>query len=477
MFKKPKRRSSEKKETGSEFFTEIDDCYNCCCYECSGTELDNIHDKINFSLENICDYSCDFYNTPPVEKRKSKKKKKSKKKSEEGSIISVTSEIEPRPSSKRSQSTLDTKNMDYDPLLSDQLKYSTKSLSTNDLPGFKGTTKQLRKLKGVKKTGKLCSTIGKLDAIGSSSFKNLCQRFKSTKSLTNLLPITTSDTVKSIVHLSDHDKKILDRMSMKNLKEIALVENAMLARKYWESEKSEREKLRNKQHEHYLRLIQQRRQQEQLELFRRKQIIEDKEKVQCEKIQGEIEAKNVRAENILKNIEIEREIGECKRRNREYQRMEAILTNFEESRLDNEIYRETLNERLEERINKADYIRSKNLDVYKVRLQTDNQIHHQIHAANYDQTKRIECHKNEKLREKINERDSKFKKFAEHKRRVVEESQNQAKTSALLRELVRRSFTNECFKIPATPSQQQRISDGRFSNMSYTSHVSHIHLS
>lgn len=475
MLKKPKKRSNEKKETSSDIFNEIDDSsYNCYCNECSGHNLDNLHDKINFSLDNICDFSCNFYNAPPVEKRKSKKKKKSKKKSEDGSIISVTSEIYPLPSSKRSQSILDNKDMYYDSL--HQLKYSTKSLSTNDLPGFKGMTKQLKKLKGVKKTGKLCSTIGKLDAIGSSSFQNLCQRFKST-SLNNLLPITTSDTVKSIVHLSDHDKKILDRMSMKNLKEIALVENAMLARKYWESEKSEREKLRNKQHEHYLRLIQQRRQQEQLEFSRRKQTIEDKEKVQCEKIQGAIAAKNVRAKNILKNIEIEREIGECKRRNREYQRMEAILTNYEESRLDNEIYRETLNERLEERINKADNIRTKNLDVYKVRLQTDNQIHHQIHAANYDQTKRIEYHKNEKLREKINERDSKFKKFADHKRKAVEESQNQAKTSALLRELVRQSFTNECFKISATPSQQQRFGDGRFSNMSYKSHVSHINLS
>jgi hypothetical protein len=90
---------------------------------------------------------------------------------------------------------------------------------------------------------------------------------------------------------------------------------------------------------------------------------------------------------------------------------------------------------------------------------------------------REEYRKRDILQRKIKERDSKFKRFVEQREKTVENSKKQAKTSALLRELVRRSFGS--FKMPAeTTGGFQRASDnGRFSNCSYTSQVSHIHLS
>jgi hypothetical protein len=267
-------------------------------------------------------------------------------------------------------------------------------------------------------------------------------------------------------------------MSMKNLKEIALVENAMMARKYWENEKAERERLKNEQHMRYVRMVNEKRKQEQAELARRKYYITVKNKEVCEKIQNEIEAKMIRSENILKNIEMEREMMECRRRQKELQRIEVIQSNFEEKNLDDQLWRESINEKIEEKIHKAENIRSKNLDVYRIRIQTDNQIHQQIHAQNYEEAIKEEIKKKEQLKQKIKKRDSKFKKFAEQREKVVQDSKAQAKTSAFLRELVRRSFG---FKLPmeaTVPSSYGRTNEnGRFSNCSYSTQVSHIHLS
>lgn len=471
MSKKQKKR--EKKASSESFYSScpIDDealsmdFYECCCFECTDVDLGQFHGKINFSLDNLC---CDFSPDKYFDK-KPKKKKKSKKKS---GTPSLCDELELQKTVEPPAKSITPKTFNLDPI-SDQLKSSARSFSTNDLPGFKGSTSlKLKKPKNSKRSTKLCNTL----KAGAPSFQNLCNRYKSS-SLSNLLPITTNDTVKNIVQLSDHDRKILDRMSMKNLKELALVENAAMARKFWESEKSEREKEKNEQHAKYLRIVNEKRKQEHAELMRRKQLIEEKEKVYCSRVQNDIEAKSIKAENILKNIEMEREMLECRKKQREFQRIEAIQTNCEESKLDEQIWREAINERLEERINKAEDIRAKNLDVYRIRVQTDNQIHQQVHAQNYDHAIREEIHKREQLRERIKARESKFRKFDEERQKSVLESKSQAKTSALLRELVRQSFGS--FKIPSdSPSQLQRGSEnGRFSHCSYTSQVSHIHLS
>lgn len=227
MPKKERKAMSDKKiGTSPEILLsngEVDEssfsmeCYDCCCFEYSDADLNELTGKINFNLDDFCCGPSDLY---PKEKKK--KKKKSKKKSGESTPIynddgkfTVDEEFMPK--------VLPPKNFNLDPL-SDQLKASNRSFSTNDLPGFKGSTTLRSKKKSSKKYTKLCNAI---KPEPPASFKNLCSRFKSS-SLTNLLPITRNETVKSIVNLSDHDKKILDRMSMKNLKEIALVVSKIL---------------------------------------------------------------------------------------------------------------------------------------------------------------------------------------------------------------------------------------------------------
>lgn len=481
----------------------------CCCnfdcdpFTCESMEFFQFTDY----LTSGCTAASDYNNNTSDEKMKIVKPKKVRKKkvkkkickelsSHTTSTSSVNSLIKSKkikkkigcvpgsPSSSQSSTSTPTTVLQKPPCsfpndeISNQLKYSTgKSFSANDLSGMKGSM-SLRKPRPSRKSPKLCGKFTK-EILADFGFQNLCDRFKSS-SLTNLVPITPATTVKSLVQLSDHDRKILDRMSMKRTKEIEMMEDAAVARKYWELEKNERHVLRNKQLEDYFKSVQMKRQQEQLELERRKQILAEREKEYSEKVKQEINAKTIKAENILKNIEMEREISECKKRHREFMRIESILANFEEHRLNEDIWRQELHERMEQRINKAEHVRNKIMDIQKVRIQTDNQIEQQLHAANLDQTKKIEEFKTEKLKEKIVERDSKYRRFAEQKRRVVEESQNQAKTSALLRELVRRSFSTDCFRTPVTPSQQRSYSsvDRRpISNMSYHSQISHIHLS
>lgn len=511
MFKKNKDvvKTNKKRTKKPRFDSESDDnfCKNeinehllteCCCssdwdpLNCTDDEC--FRNRYEWCVLN--GYSSDCNNNLKAEKpkkilKKIRKRKAKKKVSDGSSVSSSTKKSGSKKSisglSNSSSSTSNTviqrasataKNYPNEDI-SNQLKYSGgKSFSTNDLAGMKGNC-GLKKPKLQKKYPKLCAKFTR-EVLKESGFQNLCDRFKSS-SLTELLPITSQTTVKNIVQLSDHDRKILDRMSMKRTKEIALQEDAIVARKYWELEKNEREIMRNKQLEEYFRLVQMKREHEQLETVRRKQVIAEKQKEYSEKIQQEITAKTLRAENILKNLEIEREISECKKRHREFMRMESILANFEEHRLNEDIWRQTINDRMEERFSKAEHVRNKIMDVQKVRIQMDNQIEQQIHAANFEETKKIEEFKTEKLKEKINERDHKYKRFAEQRRKVVEDSKNQAKTSALLRELLKRSFSTDCFRIQTTPSQQRSYSSNLerrpISNLSYHSQISSIHLS
>lgn len=478
MSRKSKKSTNSKKfETSpdnlcSEEYSNYDEafsteCQDCCCFDCSDLDLTA---KINFSLDDLC---CNLGPYPPKDKKKTKSTKRKKSKKKSGPSSETTSCEKIIIEDYDVKLAVPSKNFNLDPL-TDQLKYANRSFSTNDLPGFKGTsTLKIKKFKTNKKATKLCNSL-KADA--PDSLKTLCSRFKSS-SLTNLLPISRKNTVKTLVNLSDHDKKILDRMSMKNLKEIALVENAMMARQFWENEKLERDRLKNEQQMRYVRLVNEKRMKEQAELARRRHLLEEKNKELCEKIQNEIEAKMIRSENILKNIEMEREISEIRKRQKELARFEAIHSNAEEKNLDDQLWRESINEKLEERINKAENTRSKNLDGYRIRIQTDNQIHQQIHDQNYEEVLREEIRKKQILKQRIEERDVKFKKFAEQKERFVQQSKAQAKTSALLRELVKKSFGFKTLSEPVSYQRSVITDNGRFSNCSYSSQVSHIHLS
>lgn len=288
----PKMLPKVHKKTGSDFTSDDDyksevneslamEC--CCCYDCGGNPPEDFLSdgfyKPSFDAFDFF-YNYDLNNNFKLSGSRKKKSKKSKKKKEKrddetkppsisssrsftknknGGSTTVSTVISLRPSTEQNNySDGSTTNL-------------TKSYSTNDLSILKPDTPlKLKKPKYSKKpSAKLCSKLSARapSSLNDSGFQSLCDRIKSA-SLTSLLPVKAAAAITSIANLSEHDRKILDRMAMRRTKEIIQIEDAMVARKYWDSEKTERAILLNKQAEHYQSLVKIKRDKENAELLR-----------------------------------------------------------------------------------------------------------------------------------------------------------------------------------------------------------------
>lgn len=246
---------------------------------------------------------------------------------------------------------------------------------------------------------------------------------------------------KKLDEISDHDKKILSRMAMRRTKEIAAIEDAQLARDYWAKEKIARERFIAEQNESYYKTIKQKREQEVIQTRRRVEKLAQAERAQIQQLKQELAEKEAKTESLLKNIEFRKEMKVYEKRQREFQKMDMALINHQEHEMNDEIWRHILIERLQQRIYRADNLRQKIMDVQRCRIQTDNQLEQTIHAANYDVTRKHEHLKLQQLRERIQQRDDKYKEFAKHRTQVILESQKKAKISAAMRELIKRSIS------------------------------------
>lgn len=294
MFKKfPQKLPKVPRKTGSDFTSDDDykseineslamEC--CCCYDCGGNpQEDFLSDgfyKPSFDAFDFFynyDLNNNFSQSGSRKKKSKKSKKKKEKKDDEIKPPSVTSSSRSFAKNKNRGSTTVSTIISVRPSTV-QKNYSegsssnlTKSYSTNDLSILKPETPlKLKKPKYSKKpSAKLCSKLSAKSpsSLNDSGFQSLCDRIKSA-SLTSLLPIKAAAAVTSIANLSEHDRKILDRMAMKRTKEIVQIEDAMLARKFWDSEKNERAILMNKQAEHYQSLVKIKRDKENAEYLR-----------------------------------------------------------------------------------------------------------------------------------------------------------------------------------------------------------------
>lgn len=246
--------------------------------------------------------------------------------------------------------------------------------------------------------------------------------------------------------ISDHDRKILQRMVLKRTKEIAMIQDAQLARDYWEKEQAERKKIIEEQNESYFRTIRRKREQEALRTRTRLKRIAMEENAYIERLKQELIEKEAKTEKLRKDIELHRDLKLHEKRQREFQKQDATLLNQQEHEVNDEIWRQILIERLQERIHKADALRQKVLEVHKTRIQADNQLEQTMHQANYEETVKVEQFKQHALRERIRERDEKCKSFIRQRSRLIEESQKRAKASAALRDLIKRSISPENIK-------------------------------
>lgn len=298
-----------------------------------------------------------------------------------------------------------------------------------------------------------------------NSFRSLCDQLENT--------YITPKISKMFSKIPEHDKKIINRMAMKRTQEVALIEDARIARKFWHEEKAIREELINEQNEEFSNVIREKREREQKETEARLAHLEKRQRFYEEKIKSEINAKDYRLYHRQKNLELKREIEKCEKRQEEFVKYNLLALNHEEHQLEKDLQKHILIDKLENRLSHAESIRDRLLQTYRCRLQTDNQIEKCVHESNYDDVKKLENFKIRQLKDEISIRDRKYKKFLDKKNRVFDESRNQAKTTAELRDMVKRSISPEnlSFRVPLTLSQGRIIYERPISNMSFESHL------
>ncbi|XP_063708838.1 DNA repair protein rad-50 [Culicoides brevitarsis] len=296
---------------------------------------------------------------------------------------------------------------------------------------------------------------------------NLNHQFVSLKSQMENLSSSIPDlSKKKFAQISDHDKKILSRMVMKRRKEMAMIADAQLARQYWEQEKVARQRFIQEQNQSYFKTIKEKREFEAAKTRQRMEQIEKEERAQIERLKRELFEKEAKTESLLKTLEFRKEMKIYQKRQRELQKVDMNLVNQQEHEMNDTIWRQILIERLQQRIHRADNLRQKIMDVYKCRIQTDNQLEQTIHAANFDEAKKVEQFRMQQLRERIQHRDQKYKEFVEHKSRLIEESQQKAKISAAMRELIKRSVSPENMFKNVKPSGTTKL-ERPISNLSH----------
>lgn len=298
-----------------------------------------------------------------------------------------------------------------------------------------------------------------------NSFRSLCDQLENT--------YITPKISKMFSKIPEHDKKIINRMAMKRTQEVALIEDARIARKFWHEEKAIREELINEQNEQFSNVIREKREREQKETEARLAHLEKRQRFYEEKLRSEINAEDYRLYHRQKNLELKREIEKCEKRQEEFVKYNLLALNHEEQQMEKDLQKHILIDKLDNRLSHAESIRDRLLQAYRCRVQTDNQIEKCVHESNYDDVKKLESFKTRQLKDEISIRDRKYKKFLDRKNRIFDESRNQAKTTAELRDMVKRSISPEnlSFRVPLTLSQGRIIYDRPISNMSFESHL------
>lgn len=306
--------------------------------------------------------------------------------------------------------------------------------------------------------GKVCDYI---ESARLNTFRSLCDKFEST--------YITPKLSKVYAKIPNHDKRILNRMALRRTKNLALVEDAKMAHKYWDEEKTSRQILLNQQAAVYSNILRHKRVKEQTERDNRIAHLQERERANMDKIKREIEQKHMKVNCRLKNLELKRDIELCEKRHEDFKKYDQILSKHNENSLDEVLRRQECYDKLEQKINHADYIKGRILQAYKNRLEMDNHIEKYAHKANLEEVKKHEIYQRERLRDSIFSRNKKYLKFVEQKTKKMEESRIQARTTAELRDLIRNSITpdNMTFRVP----QSCRTNDRPPSNLSFLSHV------
>ncbi|XP_055624988.1 uncharacterized protein LOC129767805 [Toxorhynchites rutilus septentrionalis] len=410
-----------------------------------GSDTDGGSSNQNSSRQNVCCYSYNFninYNfSPPPHGRRSHTPPKwcDEEICEELRLFDSTSNLVSESSLGGVPSKKGRNAKKIRPISTERSKRSTSSMSSKVTPSNPRLMKAAMKGSKCLSTSDLSTYKGSPLSGSSQDYQNICSQLQSMKINAILDQRGTN--------LTDHDRRILHCMVLKRIEEIERLEESMVAKQYWEQEKAYRKTLLDEQERNYKQAIRQKRNIEKIEIRNRRQRLERLEQQQIEKIQNEIAEKDIRSSSLLKTLEIQKGIKECEKKSRELKRMEDATVIQEEETLDKDIWRQSLVDQLEDRVQRAEELRQRVLEVHKRRLKIGNQLEKKMHANNLKQTLAQEKYKLNQLKERIVARESRFQRFKDSKKRIFDQLKTRAKTTAALRDMVKHSVSpNTCAK-------------------------------
>lgn len=240
-----------------------------------------------------------------------------------------------------------------------------------------------------------------------------------------------------------HDKKILNRMAHKRSEMALSKENAWLARKYWENERYEREMLKVEQMEEYKQAVKDKQFQDYLITKARLNELAQRDMAELNRLRACLQDKDERTKKRLETLRIERDILLCQRRTDELRKFDAVNMQQEEHHHDELLRKQAHCQRLTERLQRANQMRSEMLESYLRRLRHDNYMQQLLHEEKWLERQADEQQQRENLKQHINYKRNRSQQFVETRQRRNAILSKNAKISASLRELVRNSVTPE----------------------------------
>lgn len=268
--------------------------------------------------------------------------------------------------------------------------------------------------------------------------QNLCDQLDTTY-LTDVQPIVR----KLYGNVSDHDKKILQCMLAKRLDDTVRSEYAYVARKYWDEQKAECDELLRQENARFMKWIKEKR---EIDAAIGKCHTDDAKRKRQRKratMKNECTAKKRRGTRRLEKILMERNAMNVQRMERRVQKQQLTSIALEKNRLDDEIRCRECSLVVDEKIGRADAVRKYHLDSYRRRVCAENERQQLKHTAQFEELKRLEEMKLEYLKQQMRARDRKCKQFVENKSQWIERSRSQARVTATLRDIVRKSTSPE----------------------------------
>lgn len=260
----------------------------------------------------------------------------------------------------------------------------------------------------------------------------------------NINPLRGSDAKKFSAlyeQVSEHDRLIVDRMIRKRHNELAMVEDARIARTFWDEERRQRQQEILEQNEVMTRLMKERRQQDAQDTMARLQNLRNRDRYLTERLRDELETKECLVDMRLQKLNHLREHQTHEKRQQQQEKAQLIAHHNEESYLDQKLQQQMIIGQLEERINRAENQRQRYIEAQRTRVQLDNELEQKLHQSKMLENQRFEEYQRQRLIDTIRRSDQKTRAVLTNKQRELEASRNHARNSAFLRDFVRRSFT------------------------------------